>query len=45
MYNAYILKSLRSPNKTYVGLTIKEPGDRLKEHNGGLSKYTNTEKP
>ncbi len=45
MYSVYILKSLKSPTKTYVGLTIKQVKDRLKEHNEGLSKSTKHDKP
>ena len=45
MYKVYILKSVNKPNKTYVGLTIKKVENRLKEHNSGLSKFTNTDKP
>ncbi|HBB76872.1 MAG TPA: hypothetical protein DCZ82_04425 [Candidatus Levybacteria bacterium] len=45
MYIVYILKSLKSPKKTYVGLTIKDVKSRLKEHNSGLSTYTKSNKP
>jgi len=45
MYIVYILKSLKRSAKTYVGLTIKDIGKRLKEHNDGLSQYTKTDRP
>lgn len=45
MYHVYILKSFKNVNKTYVGLTIKDPIYRLKEHNDGLSQYTKTNRP
>lgn len=45
MFTVYILKSLKNPTKSYVGLTIKHVKDRLKEHNEGLSNYTKTDKP
>lgn len=40
MYSVYLLQSEKFPGKTYVGLTIKTPKERLKEHNIGLSQYT-----
>jgi putative endonuclease len=45
MYHVYILKSLLDSTKSYVGLTIREPDERLEEHNSGLSKFTKTNKP
>ena len=45
MYKVYILQSLRDKNKTYVGQTIKNVTERLKEHNDGLSRYTKTYRP
>lgn len=45
MYTVYILKSLKDPTKSYVGLTIKQVKERLREHNKGLSKSTKTNKP
>jgi predicted GIY-YIG superfamily endonuclease len=45
MYKVYILQSIDKPNKTYVGLTIKDVKDRLKEHNLGLSKASKAYKP
>ena len=45
MFKVYILRSLSSPEKSYVGLTIKILEDRLKEHNNGISKYTKTFRP
>lgn len=40
----YILKSIKSPNQTYIGFTsnIKQ---RLNEHNSGKSIYTSKHKP
>ena len=40
MYHVYILRSLKNPNKSYVGATIKDVKKRVREHNDGLSKYT-----
>jgi predicted GIY-YIG superfamily endonuclease len=40
MYKVYLLESEKIPGKTYVGLTIKKTGERLKEHNSGLNKST-----
>jgi putative endonuclease len=45
MYHVYLLKSLKDSSKSYIGLTIKPPRVRLKEHNNGLSTYTKTNKP
>ncbi len=45
MYTVYILKSLVKENKTYVGQTTKKAGERLSEHNQGLSKFTKAYKP
>lgn len=45
MYHVYIIQSLANLEKTYVGLTTKEPKERLEEHNKGLSTYTKTGKP
>lgn len=39
MYSVYILKS-QFFDKTYVGLTIRNPYNRLEEHNRGESYYT-----
>ncbi|MCX6705633.1 MAG: GIY-YIG nuclease family protein [Candidatus Woesebacteria bacterium] len=45
MYKVYLLESMKKPGKSYVGLTIKEIRERLEEHNGGLSRYTKTDRP
>jgi putative endonuclease len=44
MYHVYLLKSIKNPNKTYIGFTntIKE---RLQKHNEGGSVYTAQDKP
>jgi putative endonuclease len=44
MFYVYLLKSLKDPNKTYVGFTadIKE---RVQKHNEGGSVYTSDYKP
>ena len=44
MFYVYLLKSLKDPNKTYVGFTtnVKE---RLQKHNDGGSVYTSDYKP
>ena len=39
MHYVYILKSLKVPLKTYIGLT-KDLDKRLKEHNSGRDPYT-----
>ena len=45
MYKVYLLVSLKDRKSSYVGLTIKDIGDRLKEHNDGLSRYTKVLRP
>ena len=45
MYHVYLLRSVKNPEKSYIGLTIKPPKVRLKEHNDGLSLFTKTDKP
>jgi putative endonuclease len=45
MYKVYFLRSLKDKSKTYVGLTIKDISFRLKEHNGGLSRFTKSNRP
>ena len=45
MYSVYILRSLKNPKKTYVGLTIKDKSLRLDEHNKGLSRFTKVDRP
>jgi len=44
MYIVYILKSLKTSNKIYIGLT-QNLERRLKEHNRGDSSYTSIHKP
>lgn len=43
MFKVYILKSLKD-NSFYTGVT-ENLVQRLKEHNSGLSKYSNTKRP
>ena len=43
-YNVYVLQSIDSEDKLYVGIA-KSVKDRLKEHNRGKSKYTKAFKP
>lgn len=45
MYHVYILRSLKYPEKTYVGYTSLTPLKRLFYHNNGYSKYTNYIRP
>jgi len=45
MYHVYLLRSINNPSKSYVGLTIRTPEDRLNEHNSGKSQFTKTDKP
>ncbi len=45
MYKVYLLQSVSKPNKSYVGMTIKEIDIRLSEHNNGLSRYTKSFRP
>lgn len=45
MYYVYLLKSLKNPDKSYVGFTSRKVKDRLIEHNNGLSIYTKTDLP
>ena len=40
MYSVYLLESTKKCKKTYVGLTVKKPTERLREHNEGKSRYT-----
>lgn len=44
MYYVYLLKSIKNPNKTYIGFTtnLKE---RLQKHNEGGSVYTSENRP
>lgn len=44
MYYTYVLKSVSSPNKTYVG-TTKDVPLRLKEHNAGEVEHSADHKP
>ncbi len=45
MYSVYILKSIKKPQRTYVGSTIKNVSERLIEHNSGLSQFTKADRP
>lgn len=45
MFKVYLLKSIKYPEKSYVGMTIRDINDRLNEHNNGLSKFTKTYRP
>ena len=44
MFTTYVLKSLKN-NKTYVGMTEKEPKIRLQEHNDGKTTWTSKNRP
>ena len=44
MYNIYFIKSERN-GKVYVGVTEKDPKDRVKEHNNSSNKWTSENKP
>ncbi len=44
MFYVYLLKSLKDPNKTYVGFTTNVR-ERLQKHNEGGSVYTSDYKP
>ena len=44
MYYVYFLRSIKAPNKTYVGYTLNLE-DRLKKHNEGGSVYTADHRP
>jgi len=44
MYYVYLLKSLKNPNKTYIGYTI-DIVQRLGTHNSGGSVYTKDDRP
>ena len=44
MHFVYILESLNTPTRYYVGMTI-DPERRLDEHNSGKSAHTNKHKP
>lgn len=44
MYYVYLIKSLKNPNKTYVGYTTNLKS-RLKKHNEGGSVYTSDPRP
>lgn len=45
MYKVYLLKSIKFPKKSYVGVTIKDTKVREKEHNNGLSQSTKAYRP
>lgn len=44
VYFVYVLKSLVN-NSSYVGVTNKEVGVRLAEHNGGQNRWTRKYRP
>ncbi len=44
MYYVYLLRSIKNPEKTYVGYTINLK-ERLKKHNEGGSVYTSDDRP
>lgn len=44
MYFVYILRSIKHPERLYIGLT-KDVVGRLKEHNAGGSKYSQVYAP
>ena len=44
MYYVYLLKSLKSPTKTYVGYTT-DINQRLETHNSGGSVHTKSDRP
>ncbi len=43
-YSVYVLVS-KSDNTRYIGITGKNPKDRLKDHNNGSNKYTRVHRP
>lgn len=43
-YCIYVLKSLKN-GKRYVGMSSKNPKERLIEHNSGTNQYTRDNKP
>lgn len=44
MFYVYFAKSVKN-NKIYVGLTEKNPIEKINEHNTGSNKWTNQNKP
>jgi len=44
MYYVYLLRSIKNPEKTYIGYTTDLNG-RLEKHNSGGSIYTSTDRP
>ncbi|MSP38764.1 MAG: GIY-YIG nuclease family protein [Deltaproteobacteria bacterium] len=44
MFYVYVLRSLKN-NKRYIGYTSKAPTDKLKEHNGGATRWTRQNRP
>ncbi len=40
MYNVYLLRSIKNPQMTYVGFTIKDIRERMDEHNRRLTRTT-----
>jgi putative endonuclease len=44
MNYVYVLRSLKT-GKRYIGSTAKDPSERLKQHNAGMSQWTKTQRP
>jgi putative endonuclease len=44
MYYVYLLRSIKNPEKTYVGYTTNL-GERLEKHNSGGSVHTSADRP
>ncbi len=43
-YSVYVIKSEKN-GKRYIGMTVKDIKERLKEHNSGSNKFTRNNKP
>ncbi len=44
MYFVYLIKSIKNPNKTYIGFT-NNLDQRMEKHNNGASIYTTDDRP
>jgi putative endonuclease len=44
MHYVYLIRSIKNPNKTYVGYTTNLE-ERLNKHNSGGSVYTSSDRP
>lgn len=44
MFYVYLIRSIKNPNKTYVGFT-NDLKERLKKHNEGASIFTYDDRP